>query len=70
MTTVYHIIAEEKEWEVVNEGEDRVISHHKSKREALRRARKLAKEKERETVEVIVHRPDGEVERRYSFGSR
>jgi uncharacterized protein YdaT len=61
-----HIVKREDGWGVRGEGNSRDTSHHPTQGEAIERARDIAK---RERSEVVIHRPDGRIRDRDSYGN-
>ena len=62
-----HIISREKAWSVKREGSKKALRVFDSKRDALNLAHKLLSD--RQATEVIVHKTDGSVEKRYGLNS-
>ena len=60
-----HVVPHGDEWAVREEGARRVISVHPTQREAEERAKELA---HRDHTEVVIHRPDGRIRDKDSFG--
>lgn len=64
--TVYHVAPHEDGWKVEAEGTGRAASVHGTKDDALAAARDLAKAGE--PSQVVVHRMDGTIQTRTSYG--
>ena len=60
-----HILPRGNEWAVRREGAERVSSHHRTQAEATDAGRQTA---QREGVELIIHRPNGQIRDRDSHG--
>jgi hypothetical protein len=61
-----HVVPAGDEWGVRGEGNSRLTSRHLTQVEAEAAARKIA---QRERSEVIIHRPDGRIRDRNSYGN-
>lgn len=64
--TNVHIVPRDGEWAVVREGAERDSSHHGTQGEAIEAGRNTAR---REGVEIIIHRPNGQIRDRDSYGN-
>lgn len=64
--TNVHIVPRDGEWAVVREGAERDSSHHGTQTEAIEAGRNTAR---RENVEIIIHRPNGQIRDRDSYGN-
>jgi hypothetical protein len=60
-----HIVPRDGNWAVVREHADRDSSHHRTQAEAIEAGRNTA---EREGVELFIHREDGRIRARDSYG--
>ncbi|MDX1460598.1 MAG: phasin family protein [Xanthomonadales bacterium] len=63
---VFHLLPKGDDWAVRREGEDRDLSVHGTKNEALEAARGIAQAKE--PSRLVVHRADGTIQTSYSYG--
>jgi uncharacterized protein YdaT len=61
-----HVVPHNDRWAVRGEGNERVTSTHDTQGEAIDRARGIA---QRERSEVVIHRPDGRIRDRDSYGN-
>jgi Uncharacterized protein conserved in bacteria (DUF2188). len=61
-----HVVPHAGRWAVRGEGNKRVTSTHDTQAEAIERARRIAT---RERSEVVIHRPDGRIREKDSYGS-
>lgn len=61
-----HIVPRDGEWAVVREHAERDSSHHPTQADAIDAGRTTA---EREGVELIIHRPNGQIRDRDSYGN-
>jgi len=61
-----HVVPHAGRWAVMGEGDKRVTSTHDTQDEAIERARRIAT---RERSEVVIHRPDGRIRDKDSYGS-
>jgi uncharacterized protein YdaT len=61
-----HVVKREDGWAVRGEGNTRDTSHHSTQDDATDRARDIARN---ERSEVVIHRPDGRIRDRDSFGN-
>ena len=61
-----HVIPHKDRWGVGGQGNKRVTSIHNTQGEAIDRARGIA---QRERSEVVIHRPDGRIRDRDSYGN-
>ena len=64
--TNVHIVPRDGEWAVVRDGAERDSSHHGTQSEAIEAGRNTAR---RENVEIIIHRPNGQIRDRDSYGN-
>lgn len=62
----YHVLPDEGSWEVKRAGADRASSRHDTQADAIERARELARVNH---VEVVIHRPNGEIRDSDSYGN-
>ncbi|MCG3132815.1 MAG: hypothetical protein FLDDKLPJ_03681 [Phycisphaerae bacterium] len=62
----YHVVPRGDEWAVKREGAERAAAVHPTQGEAERAARDLARTNK---VEVVVHRPNGQIRDSDSFGN-
>lgn len=60
-----HVVPAGDQWGVRGEGNTRLTSRHGTQGEAEHAARELAR---RERSEVVIHRPDGRIRDRNSYG--
>lgn len=65
-TRVYYVAPHGEGWKVAVEGSDQITSLHNTKSEAVASARDLAKD--HEPSAVVIHRMDGTIQTRYSYG--
>jgi len=61
-----HVVPHGDKWAVKSEGSRRPSSVHDTQREAIERARELARNQQ---VELFVHRRDGRIRARDSYGN-
>ena len=61
-----HVVPHNGDWATKKEGAGRAGSVHGTQRDAIERAREQAK---REKVEVVIHRPNGEIRDSDSYGN-
>ncbi len=61
-----HIVPRGDDWAVVREGAKRDSSHHNTQSSAIEAGRETAK---RERVEIIIHRSNGQIRQRDSYGN-
>jgi hypothetical protein len=61
-----HVVPAGDQWGVRGEGNQRLTSRHDTQREAAEAARDIAR---REQSEVVIHRPDGRIRDRDSYGN-
>ena len=61
-----HVVPRDGEWAVRREGNERARSVHPTQEEAREEAVKIAK---KEKTEVVIHRADGRIRDRDSYGS-
>ena len=61
-----HVVPHPRGWGVRGEGNDRVTKIHDTQKQAFDHARNIAK---RERSEVVIHRPDGRIRDKNSYGS-
>lgn len=54
------------EWATKSEGASRADSLHRTQKEAADRAKEIAKER---NAEVVIHRPDGKIRDKDSYGN-
>ena len=57
---------EQKNWRVMQEGNPSPLAHADKQREAILKAREIAKDVK---ADVIIHRPDGRIRERDSYGN-
>lgn len=62
----HHVVPHQGRWAVRGEANERVTSTHDTQSEAIGRARGIA---QRERSEVVIHRPDGRIRDRDSYGN-
>ena len=60
-----HVVRREEGWAVRGEGNQRDTSRHGTQREAIDAAREIAR---RQESEVVIHRRDGRIRDKDSFG--
>ena len=60
-----HVVPADDQWGVRGEGNTRLTSRHRTQGEAEHAAREIAR---RERSEVVIHRPDGRIRDRNSYG--
>ena len=60
-----HVVPADGDWGVRGEGNERLTSVHRTQQEAIGRARQIAI---RERSEVVIHRPDGTIRDKDSYG--
>lgn len=61
-----HVVHKQNNWAVEREGEDEVLQSFDTKEEAVARGREVARKEE---VELIIHRQDGSISERDSYGN-
>jgi hypothetical protein len=61
-----HVVPAGDQWGVRGEGNQRLTSRHNTQRQAAEAARDIAR---RERSEVVIHRPDGRIRDRDSYGN-
>ena len=61
-----HVVPNDGKWGVRGEGNERLTSRHDTQAEAIERAREIAKN---ERSEVVIHRPDGRIRDKDSYGN-
>lgn len=61
-----HVVPHSDRWAVKGEGNSRATSMHDTQRQAENAAREIAR---RERAEVVIHRPDGTIRDKDSFGN-
>lgn len=61
-----HVVPHQDRWAVRGEGNSRVTSRHDTQRQAENAAREIA---QREQSEVVIHRPDGTIRDKDSYGN-
>ena len=61
-----HVVPRDQGWAVVREGAERDSSHHDTQAEAISQATETAR---RERLEVFIHREDGKIRDRNSYGN-
>ena len=66
MSKNQHVVKREDGWAVRGEGNTRDTSHHSTQSDAIDRARGIARN---ERSEVVVHRPDGRIRDKDSYGN-
>ena len=64
--TNIHVVPRENGWGAIREGNQRATSVHSTQREAQEAARQVA---QRENGEVFIHRPNGQIRDRDSYGN-
>jgi hypothetical protein len=60
-----YVILHNTGWVVRTEGETKVSSVHETQAEAIKAAREIARN---QNTEVVIHRPDGRIRERESYG--
>lgn len=60
-----HVVPYEDDWAVRREGNQRITSKHRKQSTAIRKAKSIACKKK---ADVIIHRADGTIRDRISFG--
>lgn len=60
-----HVVPADDQWGVRGEGNTRLTSRHATQGEAEHAAREIARH---ERSEVVIHRPDGRIRDRNSYG--
>jgi uncharacterized protein YdaT len=60
-----HVVRRGDEWAVRRENAERDSSHHPTQGDAIDKAREIAK---RDGLEVVIHRPDGRIRDKDSYG--
>ena len=60
-----HVVPRDDRWAVVREGAERDSSHHDTQADATEAARQIA---QREGVELFIHRPNGRIRDRDTYG--
>lgn len=63
---IQHVVPAGDQWGVRGDGNERLTSRHDTQREAANAARDIAR---REQSEVVIHRPDGRIRDRDSYGN-
>ncbi len=66
MSKNQHVVKREDGWAVRGEGNTRDTSHHSTQNDAIDRARGIARN---EGSELVVHRPDGRIRDKDSYGN-
>lgn len=61
-----HVVPHGDDWAVRGEGNERATSLHPTQQSALQKAREIARNQQ---SELIIHRPDGRIRDRDSYGS-
>lgn len=61
-----HVVPHGDDWAFRREGSDRVSEISRTQGDAERRGREVA---QREGVELFIHRPDGQIRERNSYGN-
>ena len=61
-----HVVPRDDRWAVRRDGSERATSVHATQEEARKEAIRMAK---RERTEVVIHRPDGRILERDSYGN-
>jgi len=61
-----HVVPHEGKWAVRGEGNDRVTSIHETQESAIESARKIAINNK---SELVIHRPDGSIRDKNSYGN-
>lgn len=61
-----HVVPHKGKWAVRVEGSDRVSSTHPTQKAAIEQAKEGA---QRDHAEVVIHRPDGRIRDRDSYGN-
>ena len=61
-----HVVPRDDGWAVRGAGNERDTSHHDTQRDAIDAAREIARNQE---SEVVIHRPDGRIRDRDSYGN-
>lgn len=61
-----HVVPHKGRWAVRGAGSQRASSTHRTQKEAIRSARNTAI---KQKTEVVVHRPDGQIRDRNSYGN-
>jgi uncharacterized protein YdaT len=65
MSKNQHVVPREDGWGVRGEGNARDTSHHRTQKEAINTARRIA---QNQHSEVVIHRPDGRIRDKDSYG--
>ncbi|MCK4624770.1 MAG: DUF2188 domain-containing protein [Phycisphaerae bacterium] len=60
-----HVVPSDKGWDVKKAGSKTVVSHHRTQKAAAESGRKAAKA---EQSELVIHRPNGQIRDKDSFG--
>ena len=61
-----HVVPSDDAWQVKREKADRASSVHPTQQDAINQARQIA---QRDGVEVVIHRPDGKIRDKDSYGN-
>lgn len=61
-----HITRKNGEWRVLSEGAKKSAGNYSTQKEAIERGRKIAK---RQKSELVIHRPDGRIRDKDSYGN-
>ncbi len=61
-----HVVPDGNGWATRREHADRASSTHNTQADAIERAREIAR---REQIEVVIHRPDGRIRDKDSYGN-
>jgi hypothetical protein len=61
-----HVVPHGDDWAVRGEGNGRDTSHHNTQRDAIDAAREIA---ENQRSEVVIHRPNGTIRDKDSYGN-
>lgn len=65
-TVIYHLKPDAEMWAVEAQDAEQASTRHETKREALKRARALAKR--HAPSKLIIHRSDGRIQRQHAYG--
>lgn len=61
-----HVTPHKDGWQVLGAGNEKATSVHKTQKEAIEAATKIARN---QGVEVVIHRPNGQIRDKNSYGN-
>lgn len=62
----YHVVSDDDVWKVKRQGSDRSSGNFERKKEAIDRAKELAKNQD--LGQVKIHKQDGKIQTEYTYG--